>query len=159
MEDLSLTIEKVISYWQAQNIKIMPRPMEEIQDINKAKALHLPDDFARFYNRANGMEDYPQKDYDDEGFGFCRVEDIVSAREEFGDDTPLGKRKIFVFLDYMVRCWCYGYEVFDDGSYTIGIIPSNYKFKVITNSLAKFLDLYMADSELLYDYGNLDEQE
>ncbi len=118
--------------------------------------MHLPADFIEFYHRANGIP-YPQE-CDAEGFYFYQVESIRSAREEFGETAPLTKRKIFIFSDYLVKCWWYGYEILDDGSYTIGIIPTDYKFKVITNSLAEFLKLYMIDSEVLYDYGGLDEE-
>jgi len=148
-------IEKTISFWRGQDIPIIPKAIEEIRHLNQTKALHLPHDFIELYRRANGIPFPPESDA--EGFTFYPVETIVSAREELGADAPLGKRKIYIFSDYLVKCWFYGYEVMDDGSYTIGIIPADYKFKVITKSLTEFLELYMVDSETLYDYGSLDE--
>ncbi len=64
------SIEKVIIYWQRQNIKSAPKALSEIQDINKIKALRLPDDFVEFYSRANGMQELYPNDYDIEGFYF-----------------------------------------------------------------------------------------
>jgi len=70
MEDLSSSIKKVIHFWQAQNIKIAPKAIEEIQYINKTKVLHLLDDFTEFYSRVDGMQDLYPNYTDAEGFLF-----------------------------------------------------------------------------------------
>jgi len=151
MEDLSSSIEKVIHFWKAQNIKIVPKAIEEILYVSKTNALQLPGDFIELYRQANGMRELYPNYTDAEGFLIYPIEAIVSAREEFGEAAPLGKRKIFIFSDYLIKCWWYGYEAFDDGSYAIGIVESRDDFRPITNSLAEFLELYMVDSDRMYD--------
>ncbi len=136
MKSALSTIEKTISFWRGQDVPIVPKAIEEIQHINEIKGLHLPGDFAELYSRANGIPFPPESDA--EGFAFYSVEAVISAREEFGEDAPLGKRKVFIFSDYLVKCWWYGYEVMDDGSYAVGIIPTDYKFKTITTCSRSF---------------------
>ncbi len=51
----------------------------------------------------------------------------------------------------MLKCWWYGYEVADDGSYTIGTVGTRDDYKPIANSLAEFLELYMVDAPILYE--------
>ncbi|MFD2717117.1 hypothetical protein ACFST9_00220 [Hymenobacter monticola] len=59
-----------------------------------------------------------------------------------------------VFVDYMLTSWEYGLLPAASGTgYEIGILPVRSVFKVITTSLATFLNLYLEDAPVRYDYN------
>jgi hypothetical protein len=110
----------------------------------------LPGDFVEFYLRANGMEDFYPNEMDNEGFLFHPVEALVSVSTEFSTSALANKERIFLFAEYMHRSWLYGFELLGDDDYMIGILEHENSFQPITNSLAEFIELYIADSPKLY---------
>lgn len=120
----------------------MPASKKEMKQI--LKSIPLPIDFQQLYATANGM-----KDSDKEGFLLYPLEDIVSLETKFNISNS--NSNIYVFADYLQSSWWYGFRVLENGTYEIGIIPYEDKFKPITNSLFDFIELYLEDSAPLYD--------
>lgn len=144
-------IETLISYWEKQDIVINSISMNEIDNFQKKKKSSLPADFQQFYAMVNGMgECYPNY-MDKEGFLFYPLEAIDSVQNELTWATMANREMIFIFAEYLHRSWWYAFELMSDGSYTIGIIATD-NFKPITNSLSEFIELYMEDASILYDY-------
>ena len=114
--------------------------------------MFLPNDFKELYLKANGMGTLYPNEIDDEGFLFYPIEFIISAEKEFENSKLENRSKIFIFAEYMHKSWWYGYEIKNDGSYAIGIIPDKNTFKPIVNSLSEFIEMYLDNSPRLYEY-------
>lgn len=142
----------LIDYWEKQGIKIAPKTIDEIEYIQKNNKLRMPGDFKFFYSRVNGMGNFYPNETDEEGFLFYPIEAVVSVDKEFVASDLINKGRIFIFSEYMHKSWWYGFEITDDKSYQIGIIPDKDIFVPITSSLADFIDLYLKNSSRLYDY-------
>ncbi|RFS26269.1 SMI1/KNR4 family protein [Chitinophaga silvatica] len=147
-------IEKMIRHWNNQNIPINQLNPQRLLDFEKYRDIQLPHDFKEFYLRINGMESHFPNYTDSEGFLFYPLNYWISAENEFMlTEHSSSFSKILIFADYMQKCWWYGVKLNDsDGTYEIGIIPYKEKFKVITDSLAEFIDYYLQDSAILYNY-------
>jgi hypothetical protein len=144
-------LDKLISYWQQENIEIISANKEKLNNYFKNTVLdRLPKDFEEFFLKVNGMPMYEDKN----GFLFYPYQHINSASIEFNKKQPLPKDEIYLFADYMTNCCWYGFRIISTKKYEIGIVPNaNLKsFKFITNSLFDFLDLYMKDDKKLYEY-------
>ena len=152
IENTILIIDRLIEHWESQDIEINGKSFDDVEDILHADRLLLPSDFKAFYSIVNGMESFYPNDNDNECFLIYPFEAIRSAREELGNPTFKNSDTTFIFANYMHRSWYYGYQVNEDGSYLIGIIPGDSIFKPITHSLFEFIKLYIEDSEILYDY-------
>jgi hypothetical protein len=140
------TIESLISHWKKSNV-YSPSKEPFLLDYRLGnKGIKLPEDFKYLYQFVGGTTDL-----DDEMFFFFAPDELTTMGAKFslGNADPF--RDIVIFIDYMHASWWYGFRVTDDG-YEIGIIPMENKFKVITNSLTDFINLYISDSEILYDY-------
>lgn len=153
IERILLVIDRLISFWRDQNIKITTKTLQEIDLIQKDKVLRLPNDFKELYSKVNGMEDYYPNEIDEEGFLFYPLEALIPVSREFEDSNLINKDRILIFAEYMHKSWWYGVEVKENFEYVIGIIPDKTIFKPITNSLAEFIELYIDNSTKLYDYS------
>lgn len=153
-DNLIVNIEKLISYWKNQSITSEKLSPDKIEEFEKWRHIQLPQDFKEYYKRANGMKLYYPNDTDAEGFLFYSLENVISAEDEFeGKGDELSFNPIYIFAEYMHKSWWYGLKLNDmKDTYEIGIIPYVNRFKVITNSLSEFIDLYLQDSSMLYDY-------
>ena len=152
IENTILIIDRLIEHLENQNIEINGKSFDDVEDILLADRLLLPADFKSFYSIVNGMESFYPNDTDDEGFLIYPFEAVISAHEEMENPTFKNSEFTFIFADYMHNSWQYAYQVNEDGSYLIGIIPEDSTFKPITHSLFDFIQLYIEDSEVLYDY-------
>ncbi len=87
------------------------------------------------------------------GFLFYPFQEIQSASIKFNKKQPTANNEIYLFADYMTKCWWYGFKVISPTEYAIGIIPNKKlsSFKFITNSLFEFLEMYLNDDEKLYN--------
>jgi SMI1-KNR4 cell-wall len=148
-----LVINQLIDYWISKKIRISTKSKEEINKIDRERKLQLPNDFKEFYIRVNGMEDLYPNEIDEEGFLFYPIEAIVSMSTEFKKFNFFKTDKIFIFAEFMHKSWWYGFQLNEKNEYMIGIIPDSLSFKPITNSLTEFLELYLIDSPILYDYS------
>jgi hypothetical protein len=115
----------------------------------------LPTDFIKFYTQVNGMSEFY---LDQEGFSFCPIAELVTLEtweKNYNGvrypSLPEELQHIIIFVDYLYACWIYGVQVADENTYSIGIIAEYGQFNVITNSLQDFIELYLVDSEKLYD--------
>ncbi|UIR56449.1 SMI1/KNR4 family protein [Sphingobacterium sp. SRCM116780] len=153
LKRILLVINQLVEFWKKQNIIIYTKTKQEIDNIEKNNSLILPNDFKEFYERVNGMQNFYPNEIDDEGFLFYPIEAIISAEKESEKCDIKDKDKIFIFSEYMHKSWLYGFEVKEDGSYLIGIIPDDKTFKPIVKSLEEFLELYIENSSKLYDYS------
>jgi len=101
----------------------------------------------------NGMESLYPNQMDKDGFLFYPLEAVSSVNKEFPNSLLPNKENIFLFCEYMHRSWWYGVELKGNDNYMIGVLPDAHTFKPIVSSLADFLELYMEDSPVLYDYN------
>lgn len=148
----SPTIDLLIKHWKNQNIDIASKSIYEIEKCIKQNRIVLPNDFKELYSVVNGMKNFYPNEIDEEGFLFYPVEYIISAEEEFENSKLINKNNIYIFAEYMHKSWWYGFEIVNENNYRIGILATRDTFKPITNSLIEFLELYIEDSPILYDY-------
>ena len=148
--DQHLAVTELINYWKKQNIPVVGIPNEEIESIVSERSLFLPDDFKKFYCKANGMGSIDLQKADSKGFSFCPVQGIVTANQKL--ENPISLTHVLIFAAYQTKDWWYGVEVKENGSYVIGLVSNKGTFKAITNSLAEFIEMYLKDSPKLYDY-------
>lgn len=156
---LAATLDALQQHWQNQSLLPAPDPTADVVAIAQRNSVTLPADFAAFYQRANGMALTYPNDFDAEGFYFPPVEALCSCPQELliysGRGVDQLTTMLTVFVDYMHTSWEYGFIPTASGTgYEIGIRPSRGEFKVITTSLATFLNLYLEDALVLYDYNN-----
>lgn len=149
---INSALTHLMDFWRIQQIASSSKANEEIDRIEQQLECKLPNDFRELYLRVNGMETYYPNEIDQEGFNFYPLEGIISAKNEFENAGLISKENIFIFAEYMQKSWWYGFKPYNREEYVIGIIPHENKFKPITQSLAEFIELYIADSENLYDY-------
>lgn len=151
---LTSILDKLVMHWEDQHIKITPRRPLNIALLEASKGITLPDDFKEFFRTANGMGSYYPNDMCDAGFLFYPLEGLVTSLEEFGPvDALQYNGTVLIFAEYLHKSWWYGVMLNGkDGTYQIGIIPDRATFKPITDSLAVFIELYLRDDGVLYDY-------
>jgi hypothetical protein len=140
-------IRKLINHWERNNTPFAFVYRKEVNRILNNTDIKLPKDFQKLYENVNGTVDC-----DHEGFLFYRWEDITTMGKKFSLKRNDEFYNVLIFIDYMQASWWYGVAIKGD-SYEIGIIANERRFKPITNSLETFIDLYIEDSEILYDYG------
>jgi len=152
--DLKTNLEKLIKYWKCQVIDTAQCSEYQIEVYEKETRIKLPDDFREFYRMANGMSSHFPNWMDEEGFLFYPIEKVESFNKVFKKRWwNKGKKNILVFAEYMNKSWWYGVELSDiTNDYEIGIIPDGNSFKPITKSLSDFIQLYLENSPMLYEY-------
>lgn len=151
-ENLVTAIQKVSSYWESQGIKLEVVPPQAIVNTIQKNGLAVPDDFKHFYSVINGMPFWPGYSETDENcILFYELKQITTLEKDLNKISCLPEKdNVYVFADYMTRSWWYGYRYINEREYVIGIIPDHDTFTPITNSLEEFLQLYLEDSERLY---------
>lgn len=152
LKRIAFAINRLLEFWEKQNISTQPKTKQEIDDINN-NFLNFPSDFIEFYSKTNGMEILYPNEMDEEGFLFYPIEAVTPVIAEFDDSNLLNKEQILLFAEYMHKSWWYGIEMISGEQYVIGIISDKNSFKPITNSLAEFIELYLENSSKLYDYS------
>lgn len=142
--DLSFML---ISYWQKENVRFESPVQLAAKYVSNDMYKFLPQEFKELYQNVNGTDEY-----DNQGFLFYRQQNLITMGKKFFLDKDSELYGIIIFADYMHENWWYGIRITEQG-YEIGIIPSGKRFKPITTSLEHFVNLYMEDSEMLYDYS------
>lgn len=157
--DLKNIIESLLQHWEDQNITSTGRSMEEIELIEKSNGLDLPSDLKKIYLHCNGMSTLFPNYTDELGFLFYPLEHLVTYNSEFRLKSSQNKifegRQCIIFMNYLHKSWWYGILRNTDAvteSYSVVIIPTEGKYKVICSSIGDFLSLYIKDSPVLYDY-------
>ncbi|WP_324679281.1 hypothetical protein [Hymenobacter sp. GOD-10R] len=153
---LAIMLSALSAFWKQQAITCPPVELPYVQAIAEANKVILPPDFEQLYRTVNGTPDLYPNFLDDRYCSFLPVEALRTEEKEVlviaCNTATLKTERVTVFVDYMHRSWEYGFIVNDNENYQIGIIPTNDVFKVITTSLATFLEWYIADADVLYDY-------
>ncbi|WP_291913985.1 SMI1/KNR4 family protein [Chitinophaga sp. CB10] len=154
LETLKSNINRLIDYWTEQGLVINSNSLYDIDAFESRKHIHLPDDFKEYFSRVNGMPSYYPNNIDNEGFLFYPLEKLVTLQEEFAMENAIECNScILIFAEYMHKSWWYGVQLNDiSGNYEIGIIPDKERFKSITASLSTFIDLYLQNASVLYQY-------
>jgi len=152
LEKIRESVLILTTFWDKQQIKFGRGSKEKIESFEKLKSYELPSDFKEFYSLINGMEEFYPNYMDDHGFLFYPIEAINPAIKEFKSSQMKNINSVFLFCEYMHRSWWYGCDVIDKDKYIIGIIPDKNSFKPICSSLVEFIELYVNDSSVLYDY-------
>lgn len=119
----------------------------DIKKILAFKNLILPYDFVFFFKHLNGTSEQ-----DEEGFHFYKIENLIDMKEKFNLEMTSPVSDIMIFADYMAESWWYGIKMDKDEGYEIGIISSSEDFKRISNSFEEFINLYLIDSPLIYEF-------
>ncbi|WP_019948612.1 SMI1/KNR4 family protein [Hymenobacter aerophilus] len=156
---LLATLDQLMQHWQSRSLLPTTRPVNDVEVMARQQGVTLPADFLALYQRSNGMAFTYPNGVESEEFYFLPVEDLRSKQEDLLVYSGRGAKQITttvtVFVDYMHRSWEYGFITAESGpGYEIGIMAIGGEFKVITNSLATFLSLYLEDAMVLYDYRN-----
>lgn len=152
VNEISQAVHKLKKFWESQKIDIVPGSKEKVEYFQSLKGYHLPSDFKEFYFHLNGMEKYYPNNADENGFLFYPIESVDTANILFKGTQMRNCERVFIFCDYMQRSWWYGCEVLNKDNYAIGIISEPNSFKSICHSFAEFIELYINDSPVLYDY-------
>jgi hypothetical protein len=151
IKNISNSCQKLILYWEQQGIPIISGDEKKVNDFEKINGFALPSDFKFFYALVNGMDRFFPNKTDKNGFLFYPIEAVLPAVLEPVFFNMENMTNVFLFGDYLQASWWYGFKVIDNDNYIIGILATDF-FKPITNSLIEFLDFYMNDSDILYDY-------
>jgi len=144
--------KELIEFWKLQKIVSSGNAIDDILHFESSKGLKLPDDFRRFFLLTNGMADLFPNYFDDKCFLFYPLQALsILDDEQLGISRISSSENYLIFADYMNRSWWYGVKFSKFGEdYQIVIISSS--VKVITQSLAEFIRLYIVDAPVLYDY-------
>lgn len=156
---LLATFDQLFQHWQRKSLLPTTWPVNDVVAIAQQQGVTLPTDFVALYHRANGMAFTYPNGIESEEFYFLPVGELRSKQEELLVYSGRGVKRVTttftIFVDYMHRSWEYGFIPADsDTGYEIGILAIDGEFKVITTSLATFLNLYLEDAMVLYDYRN-----
>ncbi len=140
-------VVKLLDYWKKNGIPYKSVLNREVNFKLRNTDITLPTDFQELYKNINGNIDCDQN-----GFWFYGWEDLTTMGKRFALKKSDRLYNVVIFIDYMQASWWYGIDI-KGNNYEIGIIANEKRFKSITNSLERFVDLYIDDSEILYDYG------
>jgi hypothetical protein len=151
--NIERAVKRLEQFWQKQKIVSPPNDIQEILNFEFSKCIQMPDDFRRLFIMTNGMVNLYPNEMDDEGFLFYPLQELTTIDEEFEIEGGEYGENCIIFAEYMHKSWWYGvrFSKFED-DYEIGIIPSASKFKIITKSLAEFIQLYINGASILYEY-------
>jgi len=152
--EIEVAIEQLLQFWRKQKILSPPNTLDDILNFEFSNSINLPDDFRRLYMVSNGMVKLYPNYFDEEGFLFYPLQELTSLEEEFNLSKGYYEETCILFAEFMHKSWWYGvrFSKFAD-KYEIGIISSVERFKVITRNLCEFIQLYITDSPILYDYS------
>jgi hypothetical protein len=157
---LNNKLNELKQFWSQQNIRSEGNNLEYINSYESKLNIILPQDFKIFFQYCNGMIDKYPNYSDEEGFLFYPIENIVTAKIEFSISPDMDKafegNQCVIFMNYLHKSWWYGilYDkpLTNPENYSIIIIPDHSRYKVICRTLAEFIDLYIKDSLMLYEY-------
>ena len=151
INDIENAAKEIIEFWKLQKIVSSGNTIDKILHFESVKGVKLPDDFRRFFLLTNGMVDLFPNYFDEKCFLFYPLHALSTLDEEIGITRATSSENCLIFADYMNRSWSYGVKFSNfTEDYEIAIIASSYK--VITQSLAEFIRLYIEDASVLYDY-------
>ena len=152
MKNIELTIDRLINFWESQNIVIVKGDPATTAAVEDAYQCRFPSDLRLYFSKVDGMKNLFPNETDNEGFLFYPIQEIRCVKDVFQDFTGENAQNIFVFADYLQQSWYYAFEILDSNTYSIGIMPYRDSYQEICSSLDEFIDLYIIDSDRLYTY-------
>ena len=155
MAPINEEIGRLVNFWKQQKIGSNGKGLEDIAQVEKKLNIKLPKDFIAYFNIVNGMGSNHLNDTDERGFSFHQLEDLILFDGNFkSDDVLLTNKQFILFADYLQNCWNYLIAVDRDASsdkYSILMYIDSEHYKLVAHSLSEFIDLYIADSSVLYE--------
>jgi hypothetical protein len=108
METLEVALDRQIDHWRKQRIGSQGKSPQEIEDTEKRLDIKLPEDFALYFSKVNGIGSNHLSDTDEGGFSFYQLEDLTVFDAKF-KNSPLSSNncKFILFADYLQKCWSY----------------------------------------------------
>ena len=155
---LTESLQKLVQSWTRQGVACPPMLPSCVRAAT-ASNIVLPPDFVQLYSTANGTPDLYPNEMDENYCSFLPVEALRAATKEWliisDERATLERVNVIAFVDFMHLSWEYGLITAANGKdYQIGIMPGNNEFKVLATSLAIFLQWYVEDADILYDYSH-----
>jgi hypothetical protein len=149
--------QKLIQRWTTDGLTIAAGVSEEglrrFETRHRVTLSTVPD-FREYLLNVDGMAQIGGEDCDQEGFAFWPLSRIKSVPEECAEsnvETPRFDNvgNYFAFADYMQWSWAYAIDVRPN---QLGKILQfgTYSPRIVADSFSQFVDVYLADSELLY---------
>jgi hypothetical protein len=151
--EIENSAKQLLEFWGKQKILSPPNTLDDILYFEFSKSMQLPEDFRRLFMMSNGMVNLFPNYFDNEGFLFYPLQELTTVEDEFDINRGSSVEHSLIFAEFMHKSWWYAVKfskIVDN--YEIGIIPSVGKFKVITRNLTEFIQLYLSDSPVLYEF-------
>ncbi len=147
-------MENLLDHWRSQGIYLQNgNESSSVDEVERRLGIHVPDDFRTYFSAVNGMGDLYPNWVDDKGYLFYPLEFLISAGDLFPEGHHEALDQCFIFADFLQECWYYGCIVDPiDKGYSIILISHKFSFSVISNSLENFIELYIANAEILYTF-------
>jgi hypothetical protein len=149
--------EKLVSHWTKGGLKISQGcPVDRVRKFEIENKVVLPADLRTYFLRVNGMLPDADEDCDLNGFCFWRLDKVTSVAEEIArHSSPMRKSDEdhlhFVFADYLQWSWAYAIRLTDSPTGPNSVIHvGTQKPKLVADSFAQFVDLYLRDAWDLY---------
>jgi len=116
---------------------------DEIQGFEQRNNILLPADLREYFLRLNGI------DMDPGLFRFWPLSRLIQLKSPSGSTCETGR--YFIFADYMVGTWYYAIYLTNDSYVQNHVILPDFPGRpVIAHSFSEFVELYLADSPMLY---------
>jgi hypothetical protein len=149
--------EKLTTYWKTNGVQILPGASEaQIEAFETKYQVIFPDDLRAYFLHVNGMTGLLDGGIDSNGFYFLPLNQIVSGRDELirvscHRPIPPGLKYYFIFVDYFQWSWTYAIRLSPDKNVrnSVRIVGGNSDDEIAC-SFTEFVDLYIADSPILY---------
>lgn len=152
---MSMAAEKLLSHWKNQGLALANGNSEEaLTEFESKNSVLLPSDMRHYFAAANGMPNNSGSDVDSNGFRFWALDQIrplPSAGAEAGVPIPAVEdpSRYFVFADYFDWSWAYAIDL--GGGHVQRVIHvGTVEPKIVAQSFAEFVDLYVEDARELY---------
>ena len=150
---MEIAARQLLAFWRKQNILSPPNTLDDILHFEFSRSMQLPDDFRHLFLTTNGMVGLVPNYFDKEGFLFYPLEELMTLEDEFGITRDSAVEHCLIFAEFMHKSWWYAVKFSKNvDTYEIGIVSSADKFKVITRNLGEFIQLYLNNASVLYEY-------
>jgi hypothetical protein len=152
--------DKIKRYWLSMGLSVPSGATErKLKAFEYQYRVLLPPDLRNYFSTVNGMSLYWPDSQDKEGFSFWPLEKVKNVQEEAENHSVKEVFEFpdaisyFIFADYLDWSWSYAIRLSNSVSestpvFLIGkeIVPIQ-----VANSYSEFVELYFADSAILYN--------
>ncbi|OOQ58338.1 SMI1/KNR4 family protein [Mucilaginibacter pedocola] len=137
---------ELTNHWKRCGVYMPPDEFGLLDHRLRNEGILLPQDFIDLYRVSNGTSDW-----DDSSITFYGVGGLITMGSRFSLPENHSMQSVVIFADYMDESWWYGVNLNQEG-YEIVIISSGDKLNIVARSLDEFIQLYLADSDILSNY-------